>query len=141
MTTAQLIELLKQEDPEGTAEVCVGVNPVWFVEKVPAYYDGRLEFVERVKGLPVRAGWRDNGLKVKIHTDDIETAIYDNPEVEIVEPLRSDGRHTAWVESKRKEARDLKAELRKSLDLPARPSVLPSPTPPTNQPKTAPLGD
>ena len=132
MTTAQLIELLKQEDPEGTAEVCVGVNPVWFVEKVPAYYDGRLEFVERIKGLPVRAGWRSEGDKVKIHTDDIETAIYDNPDVEIVEPLRSDGRHTA---------RDLKAELRKSLDLLARPSVLPSPTPPTNQPEKAPLGD
>ncbi len=75
MTTTQLIELLKQEDPEGTAEVCVGVNPVWCVERMPYYYDGRLEFVERVKGLPVRAGWRDNGLKVKIRTDDIETAI------------------------------------------------------------------
>lgn len=141
MTTAQLIELLKQEDPEGTAEVCVGVNPVWCVEKMPYYYDGRLEFVERVKGLPVRAGWRNEGSKVKIRTDDIESAIYDNPEVEIVEPLRSDGRHTAWVESKRKESRELKAELRKSLGLPVQSLALSSLTQTTNPPETAPRGD
>ena len=46
-TTAEFIKMIQQEDPEGTAEVCVGTAPVWFVERVPAYYDGRLEFVEQ----------------------------------------------------------------------------------------------
>lgn len=114
MTTAELIGLLRQEDPDGTAEVCVGVNPVWFVEHLPAYYDGRLEFVERVNGKPVRAGWRVDGSKVRIRTDDVETAIYDNPDVEIIEPPHEQGRRAEWVEKTRAEVREIKQRLKDS---------------------------
>lgn len=106
--------MIQQEDPEGTAEVCVGTAPVWFVERVPAYYDGRLEFVERVNGKPVRAGWRADGSKVRIRTDDVETAIYDNPDVEIVEPAYEQGRRAAWVEKTRAEVREIKQQLKGS---------------------------
>jgi len=104
MTTAELITLLQQEDPEGTAEVCVGTAPVWCVEKLPYYYDGRLEFVERRNGVPVRAGWRDEGVKVRIRTDDVESAIYDNPTVEIVMPPSEQGRRAEWIEKTRTES-------------------------------------
>jgi hypothetical protein len=46
----------------------------------------------------VRAGWRADGSKVRIRTDDVEAAIYDNPDVEIVEPAYEQGRRAAWVE-------------------------------------------
>ena len=42
MKTKDLIKLLKEEDPSGEEEVCIDNQPVWFVQRMPAYYDGRL---------------------------------------------------------------------------------------------------
>ena len=42
MTTTDLIKLLQEIDPEGDTEVCIGNTPIWYVERLPAYYDGRL---------------------------------------------------------------------------------------------------
>ncbi len=40
MLTKELIALLKEADPEGNTEVCIDNLPVWYVQKLPAYYDG-----------------------------------------------------------------------------------------------------
>lgn len=43
MTTADLIAALREADPDGTTPVCVGNADVYFVQRLPAYYDGRLQ--------------------------------------------------------------------------------------------------
>ena len=44
MTTNEFIELLKQNDPDGTAEVCINSNSNHFyINVLPAYYDGKLK--------------------------------------------------------------------------------------------------
>ena len=43
MTTAELIALLREADPDGTTPVCVANADVYFVQRLPAYYDGRLQ--------------------------------------------------------------------------------------------------
>jgi hypothetical protein len=43
MTTAELIAALRAVDPEGTTPVCVANADVYFVQRQPAYYDGRLQ--------------------------------------------------------------------------------------------------
>lgn len=42
MKTKELIKLLQQEDPSGEEEVCIDNQPVWYVQRMPAYYDGTL---------------------------------------------------------------------------------------------------
>ena len=43
MTTAELIALLREVDPAGTTPVCVANADIYFVQRLPAYYDGRLQ--------------------------------------------------------------------------------------------------
>ena len=43
MTTAELIAALREVDPDGTTPVCVGNADVYFIQALPAYYDGRLQ--------------------------------------------------------------------------------------------------
>lgn len=43
MTTAELITALREADPEGTTPVCVSNADVYFVQSLPAYYDGCLQ--------------------------------------------------------------------------------------------------
>lgn len=81
MKTKELIRLLQEADPSGEEEVCVGNVDIHFVEKLPAYYDGALQVLERdeskspyyniVGGKYVRSGH-----KVKIHTLSISDALY-----------------------------------------------------------------
>ena len=64
MKTKDLIKLLKEADPTGEEEVCIDNNPVWFVQRMPAYYDGRLVRFE--PPLPID---EDEGMRVpdKVH--------------------------------------------------------------------------
>jgi len=83
--TAEFIKMLQEEDPEGEAYVCVGNHPVRWIEKLPYYYDGRMEWVERDEhGDPVKVGWPSGVQKIKIHEDTIEDALMDNPDAEIM---------------------------------------------------------
>lgn len=79
MKTKKLIALLQEEDPSGELDVCVGNVDIHFVERLPAYYDGSLQVLERDEdckyynitgGRYVRAGE-----KVNIHTLSITDAI------------------------------------------------------------------
>ena len=42
MKTKELIKELQELDPTGETEVVCGCGDIYFVEELPAYYDGRL---------------------------------------------------------------------------------------------------
>lgn len=46
MTTNELIEMLKKEDPEGNCHVRIHGEMPWFAEKKPGYWDGPYTYVE-----------------------------------------------------------------------------------------------
>lgn len=83
MKTNEFIKLLQEEDPSNECDVCVGNNPVSWVEKLPYYYDGKQTIVERVDGYPVRGGYPSGTMKMKIHYDTLEDALMDNPDMEL----------------------------------------------------------
>ena len=83
MKTNEFIKLLQEEDPNNECDVCVGNHPVHWIEKLPYYYDGRQEKVERENGIPVRGGYPSGTIKLKIHYDTLEDALLDNPEMEL----------------------------------------------------------
>lgn len=82
MKTKELIRLLQKEDPSGEEDVCVNNIDIFFVEKLPAYYDGAAQVLIRddskkpyydvVGGKYKRIGW-----KIQIHTLSISDVIED----------------------------------------------------------------
>lgn len=48
MNTKQFIELLNQVDPAGTTEISINNCTIFHIEKLPAYYDGRLQKIKKV---------------------------------------------------------------------------------------------
>lgn len=84
MKTNELIELLKKEDPNNECEVCIDNKAIYYVERLPYYYDGRLEFVECNKQrTPIKCGWRTTSPKVKIRYYDLEDVIVDDIDIAI----------------------------------------------------------
>ncbi len=87
MKTKELIRQLQEADPEGDLEVSVGNVDIYFVEKLPTYYDGRQQVLIRDETKTgyniVGAKVRSSGSKVKIHCVSISDAIWDNPEIPI----------------------------------------------------------
>jgi len=83
--TSQFIKMLQEEDPNDECYVCVSNYPVKWIEKLPYYYDGRMEWVERnEQGDPIRVGYPSGVQKIKIHYDTIEDALMDNPDAELI---------------------------------------------------------
>jgi hypothetical protein len=115
MKTRDLIAFLQKEDPDGDAECCVGNQDILFVEKQPAYYDGRLEVLERDANGYIKAGRvESNGFKVKIHTAGIEDIIYDNPELPVYINAGNYNSNEEWANSVKKwrdDAVQIKAEI------------------------------
>lgn len=84
MKTSEFIKMLQEEDPNDECTVSVGNCPVRWIEKLPYYYDGRLQHIERdASGKVVKVGWKSGGHKLKIHYDTIEDALMDYPDAEI----------------------------------------------------------
>lgn len=84
MKTAELIRELQALDPSGQEEVCVGNRAIQSVDRLPAYYDGRLQVLRRNdKGHTVGIEFRSRGVKINLCITDLEDEIYDNPEFEI----------------------------------------------------------
>lgn len=79
MKTKELIRLLNEADPEGNAECCIDNSDILCVELMPAWYDGRLQILNRdenVKGYNI-IGARvvSSGQKIKIRRHSIEDMI------------------------------------------------------------------
>jgi len=89
MTTAELIEALRAADPDGTTPVCVGNEDVYFVQRLPAYYDGRLQQLVHDESLRGKAwsivGARiiTGGEKVSIVPLSIRDVLADDPDLPI----------------------------------------------------------
>src|SRR5579885_2183350 len=83
--TSEFIKMLLEEDPNDECYVCVGNHPVRWLEKLPYYYDGRMEWIERDKDTnqPIKAGYKSGEMKLKIHYDTLEDVFLDHPDVEL----------------------------------------------------------
>jgi uncharacterized lipoprotein YehR (DUF1307 family) len=47
MKSKEVIKLLQELDPTGEIEVCVGNIDIHFIDRLPAYYDGTLQVLQR----------------------------------------------------------------------------------------------
>lgn len=143
MKTNEFIELLKKEDPEGVCDITVGNEPVYWIERLPYYYDGRLQRVIREKGIPIYAGYPTDE-KIKIHVDSIEEVLFDYPEFQLdTKGIEYKGeinkRYAEDIEKMRQEGRKLQAWKKESDEcqakgLPLPPIVVNEPT--NNKPLT-----
>lgn len=103
MNTRELIAELQQQDPSGEVTVCVGNSPIFFVERLPAYYDGPLLDLTRDPTKKpnydvIAVKYRRSGDKVKLHTLDVEDAIEMDPNVPVdVSELSERQRETELV--------------------------------------------
>lgn len=85
MKTKELIRRLQEADPSGDIECCVGNVDVFYVENMPAYYDGTLQVLTRD---PAKAPYYDvvggsyvrQGRKINIVTLAI-SSVLDDPDV------------------------------------------------------------
>jgi len=111
MTTGELIAALREADPDGTTPVCVSNDDIYFVERLPAYYDGRLQQLVHDESKRGRAwsivGARviSAGNKVKIRTMSIQEVLIDKPELPI------EGADPETVARWRDEAREIRDGL------------------------------
>lgn len=84
MKTKELIKFLQEEDPEGNCDVAVGNCPITYIERLPYYYDGRLQFVEQdVNGKYIRAGWKSDCSKIVFHYTSVRDVLSRHPELPI----------------------------------------------------------
>jgi GrpB-like predicted nucleotidyltransferase (UPF0157 family) len=122
MKTKELIKLLQEEDPSGELECNVDGKDIYFVEKIPGYYDGAYKVLIRddskknqynINGISIR---RD-GWKVVLKTMGYDDVLLDNPDA-IVEysDLQTKQQYEESVESTRKENRELIEKVTKQFD-------------------------
>lgn len=77
MTTGELIKLLQEADPDGTAHVRMDGGIPWFVEHLPGYYDGSYSYIEKDDDGNERYVITRTGSKVDIRSRDINQFIDD----------------------------------------------------------------
>lgn len=86
MKTNELIRRLQEADPSGDMEVTVGKTDIYFLQKIPGYYDGCHQILKRDSALEgecyniIGAEIRSEGQHICIETHDIRTALVDNPD-------------------------------------------------------------
>lgn len=72
MITSEFIKLLLEEDPEGTAHLCVAGGAITFLEKTPGYYDGCYNYMRGKVFVKAR-----RGMKVIVHTTSPSGIVWD----------------------------------------------------------------
>ena len=86
MTTNELIEALKAQDPTGNCQVVIGGDPIYFVEKNPGWYDGWYgQLVQSVSKYYNVIGYEitNEGEKLILHTLSLEDVLANNPELPV----------------------------------------------------------
>lgn len=116
MKTKELIKLLQKEDPSGEAECCVGNADVYYIESLPAYYDGCQQVLVRDPNNKyynvIGAKFISQGTKIDIRTLSISDAIFNNVDLPIEYDADYSKRHyEKWVEEQRKQAIDIKNDV------------------------------
>jgi hypothetical protein len=84
MKSKELIRQIQEIDPTGELEVCIDTTTdILSVERMPAYYDGHLEVLQRDENIEgyniVGAKLITTGLKIRIHPWSIVDSIWENP--------------------------------------------------------------
>jgi hypothetical protein len=104
MKVKDLIVALQKFDPE--LIVSDGVAPLWFVEKMPVWYDGKLQLMHVPEGdrWPRSASFAQSGDKLVMSFYGIESALMDNPDMPVDVDRMSD-HYKELVERWRKEGR------------------------------------
>lgn len=110
MKSKKLIKLIQELDPSGETEVCVGTTQdIAFVERMPAYYDGALQLIERENDEIVSAKFERAGDKIAIRYVGIVDAILDDPDLEV--DCQGHERYEELVENARKTSRELEEKF------------------------------
>jgi hypothetical protein len=83
MKVKDLIAELLKHDPE--LEVSDGVAPLWFVHKMPVWYDGKLQLMHVPEGdrWPRSASFAKTGDKLVMKFYGIQDALIDDPDLPI----------------------------------------------------------
>ena len=92
MTTSELIKMLRKADPEGDAHVRVNGECPTFVEMKPGYWDGSYSYIEDGE-----FHISDKGVKVDIHTMDLEWWLMDNDANSVKTHLRESAQNNHEV--------------------------------------------
>lgn len=122
MKTKELIRLLQEEDPSGELECNVDGKDIYFVEKLPGYYDGAYKVLIRdetkknqynIDGISIR---RD-GFKIRLNTMGYDEVLLDNPDA-IVEysDTQTKQHYEESVENCRKENREMIYKVKRQFD-------------------------
>jgi hypothetical protein len=88
MKSKELIRLLQVLDPTGETEVFVGSTPIYFLEKLPAYYDGYPQMLvqDETEGSHyniIGAKYLGSGDKIRIHIMSIDDILFDDYEAPV----------------------------------------------------------
>lgn len=119
MKTKDLIKELQEQDPSGELECVVGGEPIFFLQNLPAYYDGSLQYLIQD---PDKAGsynvvgakFIDKGRKIEISTLTIENAIWEAPELPVdCSEVSNIERKEKKVEEWRRQRREADKEIEK----------------------------
>jgi hypothetical protein len=120
MKTRELIAALQEADPGGEVDVCVGNAPIYYVEHLPAYYDGPLGQLVQDKSVTHCCnitGYRftTEGSKVKLVAMALDDCLCDDPELPVdvssVSNVGSRERIVAHADAYRQKIRDINARL------------------------------
>lgn len=123
MKTKKLIELLMKEDPSGEAECCIGNADIHFVDLAPAYYDGRLQILQRDESSPyyniIGGKITASGMKVFIRALSLEDVLLDDPEapIDLSECQDNGNRYADAIEQWRKDGRELQKEIKENKNV------------------------
>lgn len=122
MKSKKLIELLKEVDPTGEVEVCVGNCDIRYVDMMPAYYDGKLQTLKYDdEDMIIGGKYHTKGSKIKLVPYSISDAIswgidYDEREIEIDYSELSDITAKEYKECNDK-TKTISYELHEALEL------------------------
>jgi hypothetical protein len=87
LKTREVIAALQKADPTGELEVVADGQPIYVVERLPAYYDGSLHMLVQNKAMQCFniVGYKitNEGEKVRLHLISLEGLLFDDPEMPV----------------------------------------------------------
>ncbi|HMC00795.1 MAG TPA: hypothetical protein VKN14_07155 [Flavobacteriaceae bacterium] len=120
MKTKELIEQLQKADPSGDCEVVADGTPIYFVAKLPAYYDGPLAILIHDEKLKDKCysitGYKltCTGEKIRLHLTDLESVIFEDSEATVDLSELPESQKNRWeklIQDLRKESRKIDEEI------------------------------
>lgn len=113
MKTKELIRLLQEADPSGEEQCCVGNADIYYIDNLPAYYDGTLQILNlNEEGRIVSAQYARGCRKIQIHTCPIDEAIFNDEDLPVTYDCKGTEEHCAgWVDEYRETARRIYTDV------------------------------